>query len=353
MKAAMPRASPDRRRLSAAAAKTAAVALLALGPSAGPSTAQDAQGFYAGKTIKVIVGLPPGGGADAYARLVQRHLGRYVPGTPAILIQNMPGAGSLRSVMALKASREDGNVMAHFSSGLLTEAITAPERVRVDFRGFAWLGNVSEDVRVCYLRSASGVRNWQEMLARNEVVFGATAQGNAGNVDTAMLRNLFGVKLKQVSGYAGSAEKRLAVEKGEIDGDCGGWTSVPDDWLRDRKINVMIRLSPTLVPGMDGNVSFGGDLVRDESERKIYDFLTAPERLGRLFMVSGAAPADRVAVLRAAFNAMVVDPAFLAEAAQPRLPAAPMAAAEVARHVGELYATPADLVTRAKAIAGE
>jgi tripartite-type tricarboxylate transporter receptor subunit TctC len=353
MKAAMPRASPDRRRLSAAAAKTAAVALLALGPSAGPSTAQDAQSFYAGKTIKLIVGLPPGGGADAYARLVQRHLGRHIPGTPAILIQNMPGAGSLRSVMALNASPDDGTVMAHFSSALLSEAITAPERVRLDFRNYAWLGNVSEDVRVCYLRSSSGVRSWPDMLARDEVVFGATAQGNAGNVDTAMLRNLFGVKVKQVSGYAGSAEKRLAVEKGEIDGDCGGWTSVPDDWLRDHKINVMIRLSPTLAAGMDGHVPFGGDLVRDAGERKIYDFLTAPERLGRLFMVAGAVPAERVAVLRAAFDAMVVDPQFLAEAAQLRLLVAPMPGPEVARRIGDLYATPTDIVGRAKVIGGE
>jgi len=335
------------------AAAAAAIALLALGLSASAQETQSAQAFYAGKTIKLIVGLPPGGGADAYARLVQRHLGRHIPGTPAILIQNMPGAGSLRSVMALNASPEDGTVMAHFSSALLSEAITAPERVRVDFRSYAWLGNVSEDVRVCYLRSASGIRNWHDMIARHEVVFGATAQGNAGNVDTAMLRNLFGVKLKQVSGYAGSAEKRLAVEKGEIDGDCGGWTSVPDDWLRDHKINVMIRLSPTLVPGMDSAVPFGGDLVRDAGERKIYDFLTAPERLGRLFMVSGAVPAARVAVLRAAFNAMVVDPAFLAEAEQVRLLVTPMAAEEVVQHVRELYATPADLVARAKAIAAE
>jgi tripartite-type tricarboxylate transporter receptor subunit TctC len=349
MKAAMPRSSHSCRRL----ATPAAIALLALGLPAGPSNAQEAPSFYAGKIIKLIVGLPPGGGADAYARLVQRHLGRHIAGSPAILIQNMPGAGSLRSVMALNAAPEDGTVMAHFSSALLSEAITAPERVRLDFRSYAWLGNISEDVRVCYLRSASGIRNWNDMLARNEVIFGATAQGNAGNVDTALLRNLFGVKVKQVSGYAGSAEKRLAVEKGEIDGDCGGWTSVPDDWLRDRKINVMVRLSPTLVSGMDRNVPFGGDLVRNADERKIYDFLTAPERLGRLFMVSGGVPADRVAILRAAFNAMVVDPAFLAEAEQVRLLVTPMAAAEVVRQVGALYATPADLVLRAKSIAGE
>ena len=345
----MPRASslPSTRLVAAAT-------LLALTLSAEPAGAQEAaSGFYAGKTIKLIVGLPPGGGADAYARLVQRHLGRHIPGAPAILIQNMPGAGSLRSVMALNTAPEDGTVMAHFSSGLLTEAITAPERVRLDFRSYAWVGNVSEDVRVCYLRSASGVRNFAEMLARNEVVFGATAQGNAGNVDTALLRNLLGVKLKQVSGYAGSADKRLAVERGEIDGDCGGWTSVPEDWLRDRRINIMVRLSPTLVAGMDPSVPYGRDLLRSADDRKIYDFLTAPERLGRLFMAGGGVPADRMAVLRAAFDAMVVDPAFLTEAAQLRLLVTPMRADEVARQIGALYATPADLVARAKIIAGE
>jgi tripartite-type tricarboxylate transporter receptor subunit TctC len=104
---------------------------------------------------------------------------------------------------------------------------------------------------------------------------------------------------------------------------------------------------------MDGNVPFGGDLVRDAGERKIYDFLTAPERLGRLFMVAGAVPPERVAVLRAAFDAMVADPRFLAEAAQLRLLVTPMPGAEVARRVGELYATPADVLARAKVIGGE
>ena len=192
-----------------------ALALLAVLLSASPSPAQDAKSFYAGKTLKIIVGLPPGGGADAYARLVQRHFGRHIPGAPSIVAQNMPGAGTLRSVMALNTGPDDGTVVAHFSSALLTEAITAPDRVKLDFRRFAWIGNVSEDVRVCYMRSASGVRHWQDMLARREVVFGATAPGTAGNVDTAMLRNLFGVKLKQVQGYAGSADKRLAVERGD------------------------------------------------------------------------------------------------------------------------------------------
>src|SRR5438132_14098363 len=155
-----------------------ALALLAL-LAARPSAAQDAKSFYAGKTLKIIVGLPPGGGADAYARLVQRHLGRHVPGLPAVVAQNMPGAGTLRSVMALNTSPEDGTVLAHFSSALLTEAITAPDKVKLDFRTFGWLGNVSEDVRVCYVRSATGIQKWQDVVASALVVFGATAPGTA------------------------------------------------------------------------------------------------------------------------------------------------------------------------------
>ena len=317
------------------------------------SGAEDAKTFYSGKTLKLLVGLPPGGGADAYARLVQRHLGRHVPGAPAIVTQNMPGAGSLRSVMALNSSPDDGTAMVHFSSALLTEAITAPDKVKLDFRSYGFIGNVSEDVRVCYVRSAAGIRNWQDMRASKLVVFGATAPGTAGNIDTAMLRNLFGVKLKQVQGYAGSADKRLAIERGEIDGDCGGWTSVPEDWLREGRISVVIRLSPTLVAGMDGNVPWGGDLVKDANERRIYDFLVAPERLGRLFMVSGKVPADRIAALRTAFDAMVADPDFLADAGKAKLLVTPMTGDVVTRHVAELYATPPDLVATAKAITGE
>jgi tripartite-type tricarboxylate transporter receptor subunit TctC len=342
------RGAPYRRPSVAAILASGALSLLAT-----PCPADDANPFYAGKTLKIIVGLPPGGGADAYARLVQRHFARHLPGNPTIVTQNMPGAGSLRSVMALTSSPDDGTVMAHFSSGLLTEAITAPDKVKVDFRALSWIGNVSEDVRVCYLRSAIGVHTFADMLKRSEVIFGATAAGNAGNVDTMMLRNLFGVKVKQVSGYAGSAAKRLAVEGGEIDGDCGGWTSVPPDWLRDHKINVMIRLSPTLVAGMDKAIPFGGDLVKTADERKVYDFLTAPERLGRLFVVSGKVPAARVALLRKAFDAMVADQSFLDEAKKLKLIVTPMTGDQVTRDVAALYATPAALVVKAKAITAE
>ena len=340
------------RSLSRASGPLIAAAAVILGSVTG--SAQDAKTFYAGKTDQAH--RRPA--AWRRRRCLCAHRAapscRHIPGAPRIVTQNMPGAGSLRSVMGLAASPDDGTVMAHFSSGLLTEAITSPDRVKVDFRNFAWLGNVSEDVRVCYLRSASGVRTWPDMLARNEVIFGATAAGNAGNVDTAMLRNLFGVKLKQVSGYAGSADKRLAVESGEIDGDCGGWTSVPDDWLRDHKINVMVRLSPTLVPGMDNERAVRR---RPREGRQRAQDLRFPHcaRAARAAVhgVGQGAGRSRGGAAQGVRR----------DGGRPGIPgrspedpscwSRPMTGDEVARQVGELYATPPELVTRAKAITAE
>ena len=330
---------------------------VAAGLAALPSLAHaaDARPFYAGKTLNIVVGLPPGGGADAYARLVQRYLAKHIPGAPQVVVQNMPGAGSMKAVMFLNTTAPaDGTVMVTFSSALINEALTAPQRVKLDFRQYRWIGNISEDVRVCYVWGASGVKNFTDMRTHPRPLFwGATAPGTAGNADSAMLENLFGVKIRQVQGYAGSADKRLAVERREIDGDCGGWTSVPEDWLRDKKINIVVRLSPTLVPGLNAVVPFGGDLTKDARERKLYDFLIAPERLGRLFMVSNKVPADRVAILRKAFDEMVADPSLRAEANRIKLLVTPMSGDEVARHIAELYATPPDIVARAKTIVGE
>jgi tripartite-type tricarboxylate transporter receptor subunit TctC len=354
-----PRQSFQRRndewskRSSSTAANIAVAIGLLLATFVCQAKAQDASSFYAGKTLKIIVGLPPGGGADAYARLVQRHMPAHIAGAPSIVVQNVPGAGSLKSVMYLDTLPEDGTAMGTFSSGLLTEALTSPSRVKVDFRKYAWLGNVSEDVRVCYLWHTAGVHTWQDLLARPQVIFAASATGTAGNVETSMLRDLFGVKVKQVQGYPGSADKRLAVEKGEVDGDCGGWTSVPEDWLREHKIDVLVRLSPTLLPGMEAKIPFAGDLVKDPRQRQIFNFLMAPEKLGRLFMVSSRVPAERVAVLQKAFDATVADPAFLAEAEKLRLLVTPMTGAEVAKDVAALYDTPPDLIAAVKKIIGE
>jgi len=337
------------------AACSLAIAIIAAIYSVPVMAADVGRPFYAGKQITLAVGEPPGGSADAYARLLQRHLARHIPGDPAIVVQNMPGTGTLKSVTFLNtAAPVDGTAIATFSSTLLVEALTARDRVSTDFRRFNWIGNTSEDVRICYAWAASGVGSWQALKAprARPLFWGATAPGTAGNADAAILQHLFGAGIKPVQGYAGAADKRLAVERREIDGDCAGWTSLPPQWLRDGKINILLRLSSTLVPGMDPRVPFGGDLVKNDRERKLYDFLVAPERLGRVYMTSEKVPADRVVVLRAAFDATTADPAFRAEATRLNLLVAPMTGDEVARRIADLYATPPDVIAEAKKILG-
>lgn len=326
---------------------------LAFAAAFQPRASQAQDSFYSGKSLRLIVGMPPGGGVDSYARLVQRHLGRLIAGKPNIIVQNMPGAGSLRSVLALANAAPDGTTLVTFSSSLIFEAVVEPQRTRVDFRDFAFLGNVSEDVRVCFVRKELGLKSFADVKRRPQVVFGSTAPGTSGNIDTAVLQNIFGIRLKQVQGYEGSAAKRIALESGEIDGDCGGWTSLPPDWLTSNRVDVFVRLSPTLLSGMSGAVPYGGELVRESDERQLYDLLTSPERIGRPFMVSKAVPADRINVLRAAFDAMMVDPEFTAEAKAMRLSLTPMSGAAVEDVIAGLYKTPADLIARAKQITQE
>jgi tripartite-type tricarboxylate transporter receptor subunit TctC len=308
-----------------------------------------------GKDLEIIVGMPPGGGVDAYARLAQRYLPRHLPGAPSIVVQNMPGAGSLRSVIAVSHSAEDGSVIGTFSSSLLLEAIAAPDRVQgIDFRDYTFLSNISEDIRVCFVRSAIGLRSLADLNKSDRpVIFAATAAGTSGDIDVALMRNLFGMKIKQVDGYEGSAAKRLAIEEGEVDGDCAGFVEIPQNWLTEGKVKILVRMSPTLIDGLDGRIPYGGDVLTNPGARKIYDFLTAPERLGRIFMVSSKVPAEKKATLRAGFDAMVKDSAFLAEAKKEGLAVLPTSGDEVDRRIAELYKTPPELLAKARAITGE
>jgi tripartite-type tricarboxylate transporter receptor subunit TctC len=309
--------------------------------AASMATAAD---FFSGKTVKLIVGMPPAGGVDTYARVLQRHIVRHLPGNPTIVAQNMPGAGSLRSIQAMAVAPDDATTIVTVSSTLLTNSFLAPKRVKVDFRDFKFIGNVSEDTRVCYVRKGF-TASLAEMMKEKEVIFGVTT---ASQPEASMLKNLMGIKMKLVGGYAGSADKRLALEKGEVDGDCGGWTSLPLTWRRDGTVRVFIRLSPGLLPGMDKSIPYGADLLKDADERRIFEFLTASSRLGRLFMVKKQAPADQVAVLRQAFDKTMADKAFRAEADKLGLSVTPTSGAEVDRQIEEMYATPPALIERAR-----
>jgi tripartite-type tricarboxylate transporter receptor subunit TctC len=321
---------------------------------AAPATAQDAASFYKGKTVRIVVGFSAGGGYDHYARVLSRHIGRYIPGNPNVIVQNMPGAASLNSVKHLAAAAPaDGTVINAFNPGLITQSLTVPQKVGINFLEFGWVGNISEDFRVCYTWNGTGIKTWQDLLARPKVTVGSTGVGTSAYIDSRILSDLFGVKLHQVMGYPGSAEKRIAIERGELDGDCGSWTSLPEEWLRDQKITIHIRYSRTLVPGMPSSALIAREVLTDPKKRQTFDLLTASALIGRPYIVPKAVPADRVATLRAAFDATVKDREFLADTAKQRLTVTAMTGAEVATFIQELYKTPPDVVAAARKISGE
>jgi tripartite-type tricarboxylate transporter receptor subunit TctC len=321
---------------------------------AAPAAAQDAANFYKGKTVRVVVGFTPGGGYDVYARTLARHYGRHIPGNPTVVVQNMPGAASLKSVQYLGAGAPaDGTLVVTFNPGLITQSLTSPDKVPVKFLDYSWIGNVSEDFRVCFTWNGTGIKSWPEFLARGRVVFGNTGVGTSAYIDDRMLSDLFGAKLHAVMGYPGSADKRVAIERGELDGDCGSWTSLPEDWLRDRKITLLIRFSKNLAPGMPADLPYAGDLLADPRKKQIFALLGAGAVVGRPFIAPRGVPPDRLAALRSAFDATMKDPEFLAEATRQRILVAPMTGVEVTALIRALHQTPPEIIAGAKEITGE
>jgi tripartite-type tricarboxylate transporter receptor subunit TctC len=317
-------------------------------------SAQSLAEFYRGKTVRVIVGFSSGGGYDQYARLLVRHMGRHTPGAPTYIVQNMPGAASLKSVAYLEqGAPSDGTVIATFNPGLLSQSLTIPEKVNVDFRRFAWIGNISEDFRVCFTWHAKNLKTFDQVKNSKQIIFGTTGVGTSAYIEGRMLDEIFGVNLKQVQGYPGSADKRIAIERGELDGDCGSWTSLPDDWMRDNKINLFVRFSKNLTPDMPKDLLYAGSLLTDPETKATYDLLMSGAEVGRPYMGPSALPADRLAALRTAFNATMKDAEFLSDAKKQRLEVNPQTGEEVAETIAQIYKTPPAAIKRARVISGE
>jgi len=312
-----------------------------------PALAQD--GFYRGKTVTIVVGYSAGGGYDQYARLVARHLGRHIPGQPSVIVQNMPGAASMTSVRHLDANAaKDGTVITTFDPGLVLETIAAPETYKVRFSDFRWVGTLLRDIRICYASTVSGIKIWREMMARKEFLIGNTARGSNAYVNGAILRKVFRAPVRQISGYPGSNEQRLALERGELEGNCGSWSAMPQDWVVHDRINPLVRFSPKRPADMPQSVPFISDLATTGEQKDLLAVLNASAELGRPFIVAKAVPRERVNVLRAAFQAALNDEAFMAEAQAQFLPLDPVPGEEAAAIINKIYSAPPELARKVK-----
>jgi tripartite-type tricarboxylate transporter receptor subunit TctC len=305
--------------------------------------------FFRGKTVTLVVGYSVGGGYDQYARALARHLAGAIPGNPTVLVQNMPGAASLTAVRYLDANAaKDGTVITTFDPGLITESFASPDVFRLRFSDFQWIGSMLRDVRICYAWGATGINTWDDMMRRKEFLIGTTAKGSNAYVNGAVLRKVFNAPVRQIAGYPGSNEQRLAIERGELEGNCGSWSAMPQDWVVHGKFNPLVRFSAQRPADMPQSVPFIGDLATTREQRDLLEVLNASAELGRPFIVAKTVPPERVNVLRTAFQTALGDAGFRAEAQAQSLPLDPVPGEEAAAIINKIYAAPPELARRVK-----
>jgi tripartite-type tricarboxylate transporter receptor subunit TctC len=316
--------------------------------------AAQAQDFYKGKALTLIVGYASGGSYDLNARLVARHLSRFIPGSPTLVVSNMPGAGSLRSVQYVqRIAPKDGTVVEIFDFTQITNSLLTPDKVPVDFRKFQWIGSVAEDVAVCYAWNSLKAKTLADMQRLPVVHMGRTNPGSSSDIEQKILRKLFKVNVHSVAGYDGSAEGFIAVERGELNGGCITWASLPPSWISERKIDPILRITEATAPDLPARVPAAPELLKDERDRKILRLLTAAGQLGKPLVVNDQVPQDRVRILRTAFDRMVKDSAFLADAQKIRQIVSPTSGAAASRILDEIYSSPPDIAQAARAVASE
>lgn len=316
---------------------------------ATPAHAQSAEEFYRGKTVTILVGFTAGGGYDLYARLLGRHLGRHIPGKPSVVVQNMPGAGSLKATQFVYGvAPKDGLTLATVSRGMVTEPLLNAAGASFDPTKLTWLGTVTSETSVCATWKTSAVKTWADMFTR-EFSLGGSAVGADPDTFALILRNVFGAKVKLVTGYPGGNDINLAMERQEVDGRCGwSWTSLKSQKQWVPQINVLVQFN--LEKNADlPDVPVALERAASDEQRQVLRLLIAGQYVGRPFFTSPGIPADRKAALQAAFDATMKDAEFLADAAKLDLEISPISAGPVDAFLAELYRTPKDVVSKAVA----
>lgn len=331
-----------QRRLRAALASVAIIA-------SAPVSANEVENFYKGRNVSFLVGVSQGGGYDTDLRLVARHITRHIPGRPNAVPQNMTGAtGLVMANFMYRVAPRDGSVVALIQNGLPTFQAVGREGVQFDAREFQWIGSVAPTVEAMITSKASGVRTVEDAKKR-EVIAGSNGASGITYMYPLMMNEMMGTRFKMVTGYPGSGQLNLALERGEVEARNNSWTSIKStkpDWIKDGLINVLVYSGPPQddLPG----VPHFEDLIADPENRAVARVVTAGNKLGRPFTVAPGVPADRVEALRAAFIAMLKDPEFQKDADALRIEVQPVAHQELKRIIDELFATPDHLKERAR-----
>jgi tripartite-type tricarboxylate transporter receptor subunit TctC len=338
------------RVFSNAVAAGAFAAIIGLA-SSGPAAAQDAASFYKGKTVTILAGSASGGGVDVYARLLGRHFAKHIPGSPAIVVQNMPGAGSIAAARNLYSlAAKDGTAMGVvLSTALFDPLMSGADLASYDPRKFIYLGNANSDTSVCVSRRDAAVQSYGDLFEK-ELVVGGTGPGSALVDSPVMEKHILGAKLKLIAGYKGSNEVSLAIQRNEVQGVCGLlWSSAkqqyPDALEPDGLVKILVQQDTKSLPALKAaGVPLIMDFAKTDWQRQLLEVFLQIGSISRPFMVPPGTPPDRVAVLRKAFVDVLADPELRAEAEKSNLDVRSQTGDEVQALVEKIYASPPALI---------
>jgi len=323
---------------------TCAVAILLRG-----AAAQDPQAING--PITLYVAGTAGGGIDLFGRLLGRHLGQHIPGHPTVTVEDMPGAGGIRAAnfLARQAPR-DGTAMTTFAGGPILEPLIGSRNPGYDMSQFTWIGALTKDVGLCLSWGPSPFKTIDDVRNRPMVVAG-TGAGSETDTWPVIINDVLGTKFKVVTGYLGTQETLLAMERGEANGRCilslSALKAAKPDWLTGKNVNILLQVGLAKSPELP-DVPLLLDLVKNDDDRQMLRLLSAPTAMARPFAAPAGLSAATATAIRRAFDATVIDPEFLAEAKTMQADISPTSGEEVQRLVGEIYATPSPVVGRAK-----
>src|SRR5690349_2754870 len=317
---------------------------------ATPTRAEDLAAFYRGRQISWILSADAGGGYAAYARTFAPYLTEHIPGKPSIVIQHMPGGGGLRAMGYLFAvAPRDGTTIGLVHSSVPFAPLYGIRGASFDPRQMGWIGSIATSRGICVAWHTAGIASWQDMLTK-EFIVGGSGAGSQMETLPALLNRLFGTRIKVISGYKGGNAIYLAMERGEVQGRCGGLVSsinaTRPDWFASRKVTVPIQVA------INRNAQFPDvpaivELAKDERTKNILRLALAAEDMDRPILAPPGVPPERLAALRAAFHAAMTDPGFIADAKRQRLDIDEVAGEKVAEIVAQTFALPPDVVKAA------
>jgi tripartite-type tricarboxylate transporter receptor subunit TctC len=327
---------------------TSLVLVAALVVPASIAKADGVADFYKGHSISLTIGYSVGGGYDAYARLLARYVGRHIPGEPSIVPQQMTGAGSLRAANYIfSVAPKDGSVLGTFSRSMGIAPLLG--QAEFDSRKFTWLGSMTDDDTTCVTWNSSPIKTWNDFLSKPSKLGGLGADADP-DIWALLYKNVFGAKVQLVSGYPGTNDVTLAMERGEVDGLCGlSWSTIKTrhaEWLSNHSANIIVQAALKKEPEIAA-VPLATDLVRNPEQLQIIRLLLASQAMARPFAAPPDIPAERKSALIAAFDATMRDADFLAEAQKLNFEIHPVNAATIDGLLAEVYATPKDVIARA------